>query len=353
MDNENGGAGYGMFRQPAQRETISGGYEGGIRIPVIQAFASIVFASLGILLAWILLFVIGPDVLWCAGFIAIAIVARRVLLWIGTAQQETTEEVNGVRAMTIATLVVSLAVGGAWSVSRQFCIDHWPAILPQVSIWRTVFAISFIIPTIIVCALMAFQFTINAYNPAAFQPHQAKPPGTPWWSPTGQTTIETEPIEDEYLPEQIIQQVPRIVTRYDAAHPNPNGNSLQNILIDASERQHQIPESPPLNDRLIAPNGRTVRVADVNEFVIDGVTVGATFKTWHNRKGYSEEYWRALVETCANHGLATSPGRRKSTRLLVVSRREAVDALDHLWRQVFPQAPHPAPDTIGVENAGT
>lgn len=334
MMNPNGG--FGGFRQPSQRETISGGYEGGVKIPVIQAFASVVFASLCVLFVWILLFIIGPDVLWCAGFAMIVIVARRVLLWIGTAQQETQEEINGARAMTIGTCAIALVLLGAWAVSRQFCVDVWPVALPPVSAWRIVFAVTFIIPPIAVCALMAFQFAVNAYNPAAFQPHQAKPAGTPWWSPTGQTIVDTEPDDDKYEQvAQAIREIPRPVPAYSNGNPNPNGSRVQDALADASERQHRTPPEQ-INDRFVAPGGRTVRVSDLNEFVLDGVVVGATFKTWHARKGWGSEYWEAIAKTCAQHGIVTSPGPRSRTRFVVKTRREAVDALDHLWRHVFP-----------------
>jgi len=334
-----------MFRQPAQRETISGGYEGGVRIPVIQAFASVVFASLGILFVWILLFVIGPDVVWFAGFAVIVIVSRRVLLWIGTAQQESQEEINGARAMTIGTCVLALAMLGAWAASRQFCVNIWPSALPPVSVWRTVFAVSFIVPPILVCALMALSFAINAYNPSAFQPHQAKPAGTAWWSPTGQTIIDTE-IDDDYAQvEQSIREIPRPVPAYGNGNPNPNGSKLQERLTDASERQHATPPEPePVNDRFVAPGGRTVRVADLNEFVLDGVVVGATFKTWHKRRGWGSEYWEAIAKTCSQHGIVSSPGPRSRTRFVVTTRHEAAAALDHLWRHVF--TPHPPQPTI-------
>jgi hypothetical protein len=347
MMNPGGLGGFG--RQPAQRETISGGYEGGVKIPVIQAFASVVFASLCILFAWILLFVIGPDVLWCAGFAAIAVITLRVLRWVGTAQQETQEEINGVRAMTIGTCAIAVLLLVAWAASRQFCVDMWPAMLPTVSVWRVIFAVTFIIPPIAVCALMALSFAINAYNPASFQPMMAKPSGTPWWSPTGQTIVETEPEEPYQQIIQAIREIPRPVPAYGNGNPNPNGSAVQKRLTDASERQHATPPEPA-NDRFVAPGGRTVRVADLNEFVLDGVVVGATFKTWHKRKGWGEEYWRAMAETCAQHGIVKSPGPRSRTRFVVKSRREAAQALDHLWRHVFPPPHRPAPQSVGGNN---
>ena len=336
-----------MIRQPEQRETLTGGMAGEFNIPVIQSFASIVFASVAVLFAWILLFVIGPDVLWCAGFAIIVVTARRVLLWIGTAQQETPEEINGVRSMTIGVCAVSLVLLGAWAASRPFCVSIWPITPPTTSPWRIAFAASFIIIPIVICAFMAAHFLIEAYNPAVFQPHQAKPAGTPWWSPTGISIDETEPVDDEY-PQARIVEVPRIVNRYDAANPNPNGNHLQSLLDDASERQHRI-EPERVTDRFVAPGRRTVRVSDLNEFVLDGVVVGATFKTWHRRKGWGEEYWHAIAETCAQQGIVTSPSPRSRTRFTVGTRREAAAALDNLWRHVFPP-PHPASKSVGGEN---
>ena len=349
MNNQNGDGGgpFGFRQQSTQRETLTGGMEGEFNIPILQSFASVVFACVGILFIWILVFVIGPDVLWCAGFAIIGVAARRVLLWIGTAQQDTQEQINGARAVTIGVCAAALVLFGAWAASRQFCVSIWPITPPTTSPWRIAFAASFIIIPIVICAFMAAHFLLEAYNPAVFQPHQAKPVGTPWWSPTGISIDETEPIDNEY-PQARIVEVPRIVNRYDADNPNPNGNHLQKLLDDASERQHRI-EPERVTDRFVAPGGRTVRVEDLNEFVLGSVEVGATFKTWHKRKGYSEEYWHALAETCAQQGIVTSPSPRSRTRLTVKTQREAAAALDSLWRHVFPP-PHPAAKSVRGEN---
>jgi hypothetical protein len=350
--------GFGI--RPAQSETITSGYAGAVHIPIVQSFFSVVFASLGILFVWILLFVIGPDVLWIAGFAAIVVVARRVLLLVGkvdwTLQYEkatehegekTTEqkEIDCNRAMTIGACAIAVLLLGAWAASRQFCVDMWPATLPPVSAWRVIFAVTFIIPPIAVCALMALSFAINAYNPASFQPMMAKPSGTPWWSPTGQTITNTEPEDDEY--EQVAQafrEIPRPVPAYGNGNPNPNGSKVQERLTDASERQHRTPTEPEglPEGAFIAPNGRITRIEDLAEFLMDGVSIGATYQTWKRRKGWGENYWQAIYGTCSQHGFA-KPSRIKSrSKLLVGSRREAAQAVEHLRRHLFPSPP-PAP----------
>ena len=363
VDGENWNIGLGRAFGPGQRETKqTGGLMEGRTLPIAQAetLGAAIFVS--VLILYLNAILAGPVIGLLLGLIAICFSDVAILRKVKAELQKIITEDNQVDILKDWGYIVYFGSGLGiisaimWLVTGPgILVNIWPLASIQylIPLWvKATFAV-FTLPVFLVpCALLVFRMSYEIFNGNWPPPYMAVQPRGPFTLRYEQPENDDGKAEIMAMLEDAMSrktvEVPRIVTRYDARNPNPSGSHIQDRLIESSERVHKA-QSEPITDRVIAPSGRTVRVGDLNEFIIDGTGIGIAYRTWNKRKGWGYEYWSALVDTCANHGLVTNPAQRNKTKLLIESRREAVEALDNLWKHVFPDenaSPHPTIEPV-------
>jgi hypothetical protein len=351
-DEEGGVPGFGLG-QPGQRETKqTGGLTEGNTLPVAQATTLGVVIAIAVFVLYLNAILIGPIVGILIGLFAILFADILILRYVRHEFRKALTENN---QLYLARLWGHVLYWGAgigivaaimWAVAGQLWLrDVWPLaeVSGRVAIWiKTTFFVFTIPPFLVPCLLLGFRMAVEIFNGNWPPPYVAVQPRGPFTLsyPVESKDDQLEEIRG-MLQDALTQRppsLPRPVPAYDKDHPNHNGKPSHDLAEGALE----------------TPDGAVARQEDVNELVMEGTDVGITYGVWKQRKGWTERYWRSLINLCAQHGLATRPSWRSKTRLLIQSRREAAQALDNLWRYTWParfDEPTPPPESIGGENS--